>query len=81
MKEPTAASKFFESVLVGAIESVTRAVAKAAESLAGDAKKALRNEAAKVERLEKGVEMWRKYKLGEIDDLPVELRDDQVKPS
>jgi len=76
VRETTAASKFFESLLVGTVDAIARAGAKAFESLAGDAKKALRNEAAKAEMLEKGVEMWRKMRLGDLDDLPSELRDD-----
>lgn len=66
MSEPTIASKFAERLLVGAVESIARAGAKAVESLASDVKTALKNEAAKAELLEKGVEWWRKSRLGEI---------------
>lgn len=76
MNHNSPASKFAESLLVGAIESVARAGAKALESVVGDAKKALRNEAFKAELLEKGIEAWRKMKLGDVDDLPASLRDD-----
>lgn len=76
MSDPTVASKFAERVLVGAVEMFARGLAKAAESVAGDVKKALRNEAAKAELLEKGVEWWRKSRLGEITDIPVSLQDD-----
>lgn len=76
MNHDSPASKFVESLLVGAIESVARAGAKALESVVGDAKKALRNEAFKAELLEKGIEAWRKVKLGDVDDLPSSLRDD-----
>lgn len=72
----TVAAQFAERLLVGSVEAIARAGAKFVESLAGDAKKALRNEATKVEMLEKGVEAWRKVRLGEIDDLPESLRDD-----
>ena len=72
MSEPTIASKFVERVLVGAVESIARAGAKAVESLAGDVKTALKNEAAKAELLEKGVEWWRKSRLGDI----VVIKDD-----
>jgi hypothetical protein len=72
------ASKFAEKVLVGILESGARAVAKAVESVASDAKKALRAEAAKAEAFENGVAMWRKFRLGEIeDDLPESLRSDK----
>jgi hypothetical protein len=71
------ASKFFESILVGTVDAIARAGAKAFESLAGDAKKALRNEAAKVEMVEKSIEAWRKMRLGEVDDLPSELRNEK----
>jgi hypothetical protein len=70
------ASKFFESILVGTVDAIARAGAKAAESLAGDVKKTLRRKAAEAEMLEKGVEAWRKVRLGDIDDLPSELRDE-----
>lgn len=80
-KPRTAASRFAEAVLVGAVESIARAGAKAFESLAGDTKKALRNEAAKAEMIEKGIEMWRKVRLGEIDDLPGSLQDDEPEDS
>jgi hypothetical protein len=72
----TMGAKFAEKLLVGALEAIVRAGAKAAESLASDAKKALRNEAMKVEMIEKGVETWRQTRLGEVDDLPGSLRDD-----
>ncbi len=75
-KVQSPASKFVESVLVGAVESVARAGAKFVESIAGDARKALQNEAFKVEIIEKGVEAWRKARLGEVDDLPASLRDE-----
>lgn len=69
------ASKFAESVLVGAVESIARAGARFAESIAGDAKKALKKEAAKIELVQHGIEAWRKARLGEVDDLPESLRD------
>jgi hypothetical protein len=77
MSEPSPASKFIESLLVGTVEAIARAGAKAVESLAGDARKALQNQSFKAEVLEKGVEAWRKARVGEIDDLPGSLRDDE----
>lgn len=73
------ASKFVESLLVGVLEAGARAVAKAGESLASDAKKALRQQADKVEMIQIGVEAWRKSRLGEVDDLPDSLRDEPSK--
>jgi hypothetical protein len=70
------ASKLAEKLLVGTVEAIARAGAKAVESLAGDMKKALKNEAFKAEVIEKGVEAWRKERLGDIDDLPESLRDE-----
>ena len=78
-KPQSKASQFAERFLVGIVETGARALAKAAESIASDAKKALRNEALKVEMLEKGVESWRKDRIGEIDDLPGSLRDEPRK--
>ena len=75
MSEPTVASKFAERLLVGAVEAIARAGAKAVESLAGDVKTDLKNEAAKAELLEKGVEWWRKSRLGDI----VVIQDDTEK--
>ena len=69
MAQQTPTSKFFESILVGTVEAIARAGAKAAESITGDVKKALKNEAFKVEIVEKGIEAWRKSKLGEVIDL------------
>ena len=74
MSEQTFVSQLLERALVGTVEAVARAGAKAVESLAGDAKKALQNEAFKAEILEKGVEAWRKARLGDVDDLPESLR-------
>lgn len=77
MAQQSPTSKFFESILVGAVETIARAGAKAAESITGDVKKALKNEAFKVEIVEKGIEAWRKSKLGEVIDLPGMMRDDK----
>lgn len=73
--QPSFAAQLFERALVGTVEAIARAGAKAVESLAGDAKKALQTEAFKAEIIEKGVEAWRKAKLGDVDDLPESLRD------
>ncbi len=72
-------SLFAERLLVGTLEAGARAIARAGESLASDAKKALRNEALKVELLENGIKWWAKENLGEVDDLPESLRDDSPK--
>lgn len=74
-KSPTA--KFFEAVLVGTVDAIARAVAKGAESLASDAKKALKNEAFKASLIEKGIESWRLSHVGEIDDLPGSLQEEK----
>jgi len=66
------ASKFAERFLVGAVESIARAGAKAVESLAGDARKALALEAEKAKMVEQGVAMWRQFRLGEIQDVTKE---------
>ena len=71
----SAASKFAEKILVGTVESIARAVAKAGESLAGDARKVLSKKALEATFLEKGIEAWRKERLGDIDDLPDSLKD------
>jgi hypothetical protein len=80
VSEQSVASKLFERVLVGTVESIARAGAKAVESLAGDVKKTLKNEAFKAEVLEMGVEAWRKSRLGDIDDLPESLRNSSSSP-
>lgn len=74
----TFVGSILERVFVGTVEAIARAGAKATESLAGDVKKALQNEAFKAEILEKGVEAWRKARLGDVDDLPESLRGDKA---
>jgi hypothetical protein len=69
MAAQSVASRFLEKLLAGTVDSVVRAGAKAVESLAGDARKALSNEAKRVELLQQGVKMWREYRVGEIEDL------------
>jgi hypothetical protein len=78
VKPQSPASKFAERILVGTIETIARGLAKGAESIAGDVKKALKNEAAKVEAVQKTIEAWRQVRLGEVDDLPDSLRDDDA---
>lgn len=75
-KAHTVVAQFAERVLVGTIEAIARAGAKALESLANDGRKALEAQAEKVEALEKGVAGWRADKLGDDDgdDLPGSLR-------
>jgi hypothetical protein len=79
MSEQTVASKFFERALVGTIDAIARAGAKAFESLAGDARKALKNEALKAEMLEEGIKAWRLSTVGEVQDIPASLQDDGEK--
>lgn len=55
-----------ENVLVGTIESIARAGAKAIESLTGDAAKVIAREHKKVDGVRKAVEGWRKETVGEI---------------
>jgi hypothetical protein len=52
VSERSLASKLAERFLTGAVESIARAGAKAAESLAADTKKALETEAARAGGLE-----------------------------
>ncbi len=74
------ATQFFEDLCVGLVESVVRAGAKGAESLASDARKALRREAAKVAKIEDGIKSWRDATVGDLpdSDLPDSLRDDDA---
>ncbi len=62
------AAQFVEDFLTGALNSVVRAGAKAVESIASDAKKALRNEAKKIETFQTGVKSWREGRLGDISE-------------
>lgn len=78
MNHESPVTKFAERFLTGAVESIARAGAKFVESLASDAQKALKLEAAKAELLENGVKFWRKTTLGEVDDLPASLQDDVI---
>jgi hypothetical protein len=77
MPERSVASKMFESLLVGTVETIARGVVKAGESIAGDMKKALKKEAFKVGLVEKGLEAWRKNNLGDIEDLPDSLTEEK----
>lgn len=61
-------AQFAKRLLTGVVESAVRAGAKAVESLAGDARKVLQNEAIKAGMLEQGVAAWSKITLGEIID-------------
>jgi hypothetical protein len=76
------ATQFFEDLCVGVVESVVRAGAKGAESLAADARKVLRREAAKVAKIEDGIKSWRDATVGDLpdSDLPDSLRDDPPEP-
>lgn len=73
--EQSFASRIAERVLVGTIESIARAGSKAVESLAKDVKTALQNEALKAELIERGTEAWRKARLGEVGQPPVEEKE------
>lgn len=72
----SAAMDLLERVVVGALNSGARAIAKAGESIAGDVKKALQNEASKAELVEVGLKMWRAVNLGD-EDLPESLREEK----
>ena len=72
MSDQSFASRLAERLLVGAIETIARAGAKAAESIAHDVKTALRTEADKAEFLEAGVKFWRQARLGEVGQPPPE---------
>ena len=67
MSDRSLASKLAERFLTGAVESIARAGAKAAESLAADTKKALETEAARAGGLENLIKAWRGYTLGDRD--------------
>lgn len=73
-REPTLLAQAAERLLVGTIEAIARAGAKALESLASDAQRALVTEGSKVERFKDGVAAWRAAKLGDTEDLPESLR-------
>jgi hypothetical protein len=74
--QPSAVSRFFEKLLIGAVESIARAGAKAVESLTDDAAKAIEIQKKKVAATRDAVKAWRKVELGEIDDIPASLRED-----
>ena len=76
-------AKFAEKFILGAVDSIARAGAKFVESIAADAKTALKNEAAKAELLENGVKFWRQNTVGEIPDngIRVEVEQTQEKQS
>lgn len=59
-------AKFAEKLLIGTVDSIARAGARFVESIAADAKQALRNEAAKAELIENGAKFWRVNTVGEI---------------
>lgn len=72
MKKPSPAVQYLGRVLVGAVESIARGLAKGAESVAKDAETALKNEASKVKRVGQTVEAWRRVNLGEIEETEKE---------
>jgi methylmalonyl-CoA mutase N-terminal domain/subunit len=74
----SAMSLLIEDLLVGTVEAIARAGAKAVESLTDDAAKAVKREALKIEAVGGAVKAWRKANVGEIKDadIPVSLRDD-----
>lgn len=72
-------AKMAEKLLLGAVDSLARAGAKFVESVAADAKKALRNEAAKAELLEQGAKIWRQSVVGEIPDNGIKVEQVQEK--
>jgi len=65
-----------EGFLIGAVEAVARAGAKAIESLTTDASKAIAIQQRKVEKVTAEIKNWRESTVGElVDDVPEELRD------
>ena len=71
-----------EDLLIGTVESIARAGAKALESLTTDASKAVSIQKKKIDVVAKAVKTWREINVGEIDgDVPAELREEgrQVK--
>jgi hypothetical protein len=76
-KPQSAASRFLENLLIGTVEAVARAGAKAVESLTDDAAKAIDIQKKKVQATRDAVRAWRKQAVGEIDsDIPASLRED-----
>ena len=76
-KERSLGWKLFGEVLEGALNMGARAIARAGESLASDTKKVLRDKAAKAELVQKTIEAWRVFQIGELadSDLPDDLKD------
>jgi len=70
MAEKTATSKVLNALLNGGKEILGRAAAKAGASIAGDFKKVLKREAARFEKVEKGIEDFAKEVIGEIEEEP-----------
>jgi hypothetical protein len=62
------AGKYVEDLLIGTVESIVRAGAKAIESITNDAARAIDREKRKVEQVKVTVETFRKTRLGEVDD-------------
>ena len=65
--------KMLRTALEGTVDALARAGARFVESLASDVKKTLKNNAAKVAKVEDGVRTWRETTVGEIPD---ELKDE-----
>jgi hypothetical protein len=80
-KPQSTASKLVESFLVGTVEAIARAGAKAVESLTSDAAKTVRRKAGEIDAVRKTVEAWRKENVGEIidGDLPPSLREEKTR--
>lgn len=70
-------SRVIEDVLIGTVESIARAGAKALESLASDASKITGRQKKKIDAVVSGIKTWREINVGEIadEDVPSELRD------
>jgi hypothetical protein len=61
-------AKMAADFLVGTVESVVRAGAKAIESITSDAEKAVEKQRKKIAATREGVAEWRKNNVGEIDE-------------
>jgi hypothetical protein len=77
MSQQSPGAKFLASLLSGSVESIARAGAKALESLADDAEKALKKEASRIRDIKQGAQVWRHSRLG--DDLPGEVHEKKEK--
>jgi hypothetical protein len=72
-------AKVLEGALIGAVESIARALAKGAESIVTDMSKVAGIQKKKIDAVANGIKTWREMNVGEIrdsdGDVPTELRD------